>query len=52
MVDAGFPKEDVKLVIVRNLASDEDHAMDRARQLLAGIGTGQGRWARNATLHP
>jgi predicted transglutaminase-like cysteine proteinase len=31
LVDAGIPKEDVKLVIVRNLAFDEDHAMVATR---------------------
>jgi hypothetical protein len=30
-VDAGIPKEDVKLVIVYNLAFDEDHAMVATR---------------------
>ena len=31
LVDAGIPKEDVKLVIVHNLAFDEDHAMVATR---------------------
>lgn len=31
LVDAGIPKQDVKLVIVHNLAFDEDHAMVATR---------------------
>jgi len=31
LVDAGIPEQDVKLVIVHNLAFDEDHAMVATR---------------------